>query len=302
MCFLNLAKALFMSPSWATWAILIAPAVVFAVWVVVKRQNGVGGGDGDSPTYGAAGASWEALGWTMLLTALVFYLVDVGLFFGGKTQTQNGAFEQTFIRQSAKTQGPESVADGFQEVLGSLEESESAGLLAEQGRELKTGADRRSFLQAGGVVTEGMLKKGLAKLPGMAMGKRKEWLDTRHYTELLGDLSQNEWNTLLGALGKGDGVAGTLLTALISDDEFEGKPGLWEAVLGLSPLPQWMKVACQSGCMLQANLVKFFITALGFLRGVVWLLLWLGVGLGMVLAGGGMAKESQYSLYEKLPA
>ncbi|MBR4251618.1 MAG: hypothetical protein IKQ15_04910 [Kiritimatiellae bacterium] len=304
MCFWNLTKALFMSPTWATWAILIAPLLVLVVWIVVQRQSGVAGVGGDSPVYGAVGESWRALGWTILLTALGFYALDVTLFFTGKTRAQNKTFEQKFVQQSTKTQGLGSMANGFSTLLGSVDASDVTQLLVEQGSERKTGSERSDFLQEGDAVSESMLKKSLAKLSGMAIGKRKEWFDTRHYKDLLGDLSQNEWGSLLGTLGAGDGVGSTILSSRFSDSELADadRGRMWDAVVALSPLPPWMKVAYQAGCVLQAKLVKFFIIALGFLRGAVWLLLWLSVGFGMVMAGGAIVKESKDSLYEKLPA
>ena len=113
MNFLNLAKALFMSPTWATWAILIAPFLVLVIWIVVKRQTGVGKLGGDAPVYGAVGASWRVLGWVILLTALAFYALDVGLFFAGKTRKQDKVFEQKFIRYSSKTQGTGTMVNGL---------------------------------------------------------------------------------------------------------------------------------------------------------------------------------------------
>lgn len=303
MNFLNLAKALFMSPTWATWAILIAPFLVLVVWIVVKRQTGVGKLGGAAPVYGAVGASWRVLGWGLLLTALAFYALDMGLFFAGKTRKQDKVFEQKFIRYSSKTQGAETMVNGFSSMLGSVDEADSVQLLVEQGSELTTGPERRAFLQEGNAVSDNALRKGLSKLLGMTiMGKRKEWMDTPDYTKLLGDLTQKEWSSLLGTLGEGEGVVSTILSSLFSGRGFADRSELWAAVVAISPLPPWMKVAYQAGCVLQAKLVKFFITALGFLRGAIWLLLWLVVGLGMVSAGGAIVKESRDALYEKLPA
>lgn len=302
MCFLNLAKALFMSPTWATWAILVAPLVVIAVWIVVKRHNGVGQLDeGEARVYGASGASWRALGWAVVLTALGFYVVDVGLFYGGKTRTIDRAFEKRFVGQSAKSQDQAALVDGFSQVLESVgDEAEFAQLLAEQGAERKTGAERHAFLQEGDAVSEPLLRTSLARQAGMAGGKRQEWLDMRKYPQLLGDLSQNEWSTLLGTLGKGEGVVGTLLTSLFADSDTDGRQGLWAAVAALSPLPPWAKVAYAAGCVGQRALVKFFLAALGWLRGLIQLLIWLNVGLGMVLAGGGIVGESKEPLYPDL--
>lgn len=304
MNFLNLAKAVFMSPTWVTWAILIAPFLVLVVWIVVKRQTGVGKlFGGDAPVYGAAGASWRALGWTILLTALAFYALDVGLFFAKMTKKQDDGFAEKFIRYSAKTQGTGSMVNGFLSMLGSVNEADGVQLLVEQGSELTTGSERRAFLQEGNAVSDSALRKGLSKLLGMTiMGKRKEWMDTPDYTKLLGDLSQKEWSSLLGMLGEGNGVVSTILSSLFSGSGFADRSELWATVVAISPLPPWMKVAYQAGCVLQAKLVKFFITALGFLRGAIWLLLWLGVGLGMVSAGGAIVKESRDALYKKLPA
>ena len=295
MCFWNLSKALFMSPTWATWAILIAPAVVLVIWILVKRQTGVGEVEGAAPVYGAVGASWRTLGWMVLLTALVFYLIDVGLFFGGKTRAQNKTFEQQFIRQSKKTQSMAALRNGFLSLLGSVDESERTQLLVEQGGEVD---DRSAFLQEGDAVDESMLKKSLFKLPGMTSGKRKDWLDTRHYKDLIRDLSQNEWGKLLGTLGGEDGVVDKILGAQFSYPDRRGL--LWDAVMELSPLPPWMKVAYHAGCVLQAKLVKFFIAALGWLRGAIQLLVWLIVGFVMVLSGGRIVRESQKPLYTNL--
>ena len=170
----------------------------------------------------------------------------------------------------------------------------------EQGSELTTGPERRAFLQEGNAVSENALKKSLSKLPGMTIGKRKEWIDTRHYTELLGDLSQKEWSSLLGMLGEGEGVVSTILSSLFSESGFADRSGLWNAVVAMSPLPPWMKVAYQAGCVVKTQMVKFFITALGFLRGAIQLLFWLIVGSGMVLSGGRIVRESRKPLYTNL--